>query len=94
MIPTSLPSRQIGTPEILYLPMSASASRTVFSGERKKGFTITPFSLLFTRSTMSACFSIGMFLWMMPTPPSRAIAIAIAVSVTVSIAAVIKGVLR
>ena len=92
-MPTSLPSVQMGTPEILYLPISASASLTVFSGERKNGFTITPFSLLLTRSTISACLSIGIFLWMIPTPPSRAIAIAISVSVTVSIAAVISGVL-
>ncbi len=94
MIPISFPSRQMGTPEILYLPIRSSASLTVFSGERKNGLTITPFSLLFTRSTMSACLSIAMFLWITPTPPSRAIAIAIAVSVTVSIAAVIRGVLR
>ena len=38
-------------------------------------------------STSCACCSIDMFLWMIPKPPSRAMAIAVFDSVTVSIAA-------
>ena len=92
MMPTSTPSWQMGTPEILNRPMISSASFTRFSGERKKGLTITPFSERFTRSTWSAWRSMVMFLWMMPMPPSRAMAMAMSDSVTVSIAAVIIGV--
>ena len=51
MMPTSTPSSQIGTPEILKRPISSSASLTRLSGARKKGFAITPFSERFTRST-------------------------------------------
>ena len=92
MMPTSTPSWQMGTPEILNRPMISSASFTRFSGERKKGLTITPFSERFTRSTWSAWRSMVMFLWMIPMPPSRAMAMAMSDSVTVSIAAVIMGV--
>ena len=74
--------------------MMSFASWTKWSGERKNGLTMTPFSERLTLSTSSACFSIDMFLWMMPMPPSRAMAIAISVSVTVSMAAVISGVFR
>ena len=38
---------------------------------------ITPFSERFTLRTSSACALIDMFLWMIPSPPARAIAIAI-----------------
>ena len=93
IMPTSLPSSQMGTPEMRKFPIISSASRTRLSGERKKGFAITPFSERFTLSTWSACRSMGMFLWMMPTPPSRAMAMAISDSVTVSIAAVRMGAL-
>ena len=55
---------------------------------------MTPFSERLTVSTSSACFSIDMFLWMMPMPPSRAMAIAILEVVTVSIAAVRNGEFR
>ena len=82
MMPTSTPSSQIGTPEILKRPIRSSASRTRLSGARKKGFAMTPFSERFTRSTWSACFSMVMFLWMMPTPPSRAMAMAMSVFFT------------
>ncbi len=72
--------------------MIRSASWTECSGERKNGFAMTPFSERFTQSTISACLRIGIFLWMMPTPPSRAMAMAMLVSVTVSIAEVISGI--
>ena len=92
MIPTSvLFSSTIGTPEMRYLAITASASDTILSGVRENGLVITPLSERFTRSTSSACCSTDIFLWMTPMPPSRAIAIAIAASVTVSIPALIRG---
>ena len=94
MIPTSCPSRfTIGTPEILNRFISATASRSVPSGESVIGLRIIPLSDRFTRSTSAAWRSIDMFLWMTPIPPARAIAIAISDSVTVSIAAEAKGTL-
>ena len=94
IMPQSFPSAStIGTPEMRYLPISSSASATILSGERKNGFTITPFCERFTLSISSACLSIVMFLWMIPIPPSRETAIAIADSVTVSIAEVMIGML-
>ena len=51
------------------------------------GSRITPASNFFTRRTSAACWSIDMFLWMMPMPPHWAIVIASRASVTVSIAA-------
>ena len=92
MMPTSLPSgSQMGTPEMRYLLISSSASPRVCSGLREKGLEMTPFSLRFTRSTMSACSAMVMFLWMMPMPPSRAMAMAMRDSVTVSMAEEIRG---
>ncbi len=44
-------------------------------------------------STSSTCCSMDIFLWIIPMPPSRAMAIAILDSVTVSMAEVIMGVL-
>ncbi len=52
---------------------------------------MTPFSERFTMSTCSACWLMDIFLWMMPMPPSRAMAMAMRYSVTVSIAALIRG---
>ena len=60
-------------------------------GERVIGLTIIPLSDRFTRSTSDACWTTSRFLWMMPMPPSWAIAIAIGASVTVSIAALTSG---
>ena len=73
--------------------MSALASKTRCSGERKKGSVMTPCSLRFTLSTWLACSSIVMFLWMMPRPPSRASAMPMRESVTVSMAADRRGML-
>ena len=92
MMPLSLPSSSvIGTPLILYLPMSSSASARVCSSDSLNGSIITPCSLLFTLSTSVACCSIVIFLCIIPMPPSRAIVIAMEDSVTVSIAALISG---
>ena len=80
-----------GTPEILKRDIKSSASCSVRSFVRENGLVITPFSLRLTLSTSAACCSIVIFLWIIPIPPSRAIAIAIADSVTVSIAELISG---
>ena len=93
MIPTSFLPSVIGTPEILNLAISSSASLSVCSGLSENGSVITPFSDLLTLSTSSACSSIDIFLWMIPIPPCLAIAIAILCSVTVSIPALISGML-
>ena len=94
MMPMSLPWSQMGTPEMRYLAMSSSASARVWPGASQKGLVMTPFSLRFTMSTCSACWPMDMFLWMMPMPPSRAMAMAIRYSVTVSMAALITGIFR
>jgi len=54
---------------------------------------MTPCSDRFTRSTSMDCFSILIFLCIIPMPPSRAMATASLDSVTVSIPALIKGIL-
>src|SRR5512143_2401955 len=94
MMPTSFPAEStIGTPEIRKRAMSWDASRSGRSGPSVIGFRIMPDSLRFTRSTSAAWRSIGMFLWITPMPPARAMAIAISASVTVSIAADTSGML-
>ena len=94
MMPTSFPdSSTMGTPEIRYRAIDDAASRSGRSGVRVTGLRIIPLSLRFTRSTSAACFSTGMFLWMTPMPPARAMAMAICASVTVSIAAETSGML-
>ena len=57
------------------------------------GSYIIPFSARLTLRTWWAWASIGMFLWMTPMPPWRAMAIASSASVTVSMAAETIGVL-
>ena len=52
---------------------------------------MTPFSERLTRSTLSACCSMGILLCTTPMPPSRAMAMAMDDSVTVSMAAEIRG---
>ena len=93
MMPTSFLPTVIGTPEIRNLRIRSSASARVWSGERKKGSVMTPFSERLTRSTCSACSWMDMFLWMMPMPPCLAIAMAMRSSVTVSMPALIMGML-
>ena len=92
MMPTSRPSGStIGTPLIENRAMSSWALRSDAPGPSVMGLRIIPLSERFTRSTSRACRSMGMFLWMTPTPPSRATAIAMRASVTVSIAAETSG---
>ncbi|OQA07627.1 MAG: hypothetical protein BWY65_01813 [Firmicutes bacterium ADurb.Bin373] len=91
-IPTSFPFTVIGTPDIRYLSINTRASLTRLSGERKIGSDMMPCSERLTRSTSSDWRSIGIFLWITPIPPSRAIAIAILDSVTVSMPALISGI--
>ena len=64
----------------------------MLSSFKNIGSVITPFSCLLTLSTSIACSSIVMFLWIIPIPPSLAIAIAILDSVTVYILALINGI--
>jgi hypothetical protein len=73
--------------------MSLWASRRDGPLRSVMGFMIIPLSERFTRSTSAAWRSMGMFLWMIPMPPSRAMAMAIRDSVTVSMAAEIRGML-
>ena len=56
-MPTSLPFLVMGTPEILYLRMTSSASETLASGDMVTGSTIMPLSERFTLSTSLACCS-------------------------------------
>ncbi len=63
-------------------------------GETVMGSPMTPLSNFFTASTCPACSSAVMFLWMMPMPPSWAMAMASRRSVTVSMAAETSGMLR
>ena len=92
MIPTRNPSgRTIGTPLIAKRAMSRCASLSEASGPSVMGLRIMPLSDRLTRSTSWAWRSAGMFLWMTPTPPSRATAMAMRASVTVSMAAETRG---
>src|SRR6267143_1116169 len=70
----------IGTPLIRNFSISSSARVIGTSGGSVIGFTIIPLSDRFTRSTSSTCSRTGRFLWMMPIPPSCAIAIVSATS--------------
>src|SRR5881409_835564 len=92
-MPTSLPFLVTGMPEIRYCSMILCASRMVWSGEMVTWFRIMPLSDFLTLST-SAAWSVGESTrWMIPTPPSRAIAMASRASVTVSMAALTIGML-
>ena len=93
-IPTSFPSRVIGTPETWYRSMTLSASPTGRSGGSVTGSAIMPLSERFTLSTSSAWSAMERFLWMIPIPPARARAMARRASVTVSMAAERSGMLR
>ena len=87
-MPASWPSLPTtGTPEMLCAWVSASTSRMLVSGPTVIGSRITPDSNFLTLATSAACCSSGRFLWMMPMPPSWAMAMARRASVTVSMAA-------
>src|SRR3954447_22508577 len=86
MIPTSRPSWSVtGTPEMRYLPHSASTWASVSSGEQVTGSVTIPASDRFTTSTCAACSSTDRLRCSTPRPPARAMAMAIRDSVTVSI---------
>src|SRR5256886_15203544 len=72
------------------LPIS---SRIVWSGEIVTGFRIMPLSDFLTLSTSAAWSAAESTRWMIPMPPSRAIAMASLASVTVSMAALMTGML-
>ena len=92
-MPTALSSFSTGKPEIL-LPRSwLSSAEIERPASSVLGWATTPDSQFFTVRTCSACATGDMFLWMIPRPPSTAIAIARGASVTVSIAALISGML-
>jgi len=94
-IPMSVPSSLvIGNPPMRYRSMRLSASRMLWVGRSVIGSTIIPLSDRFTLSTIVTCSSMEQFRWMMPIPPSRAMAIARLASVTVSIAALMIGMFR
>ncbi len=82
----------MGTPLIEKRAISTWASRRVRSGPSVMGSRIMPLSERLTRSTSWACWSMVRFLWMIPIPPSLAMAIAMRDSVTVSMAAVSSGI--
>ena len=87
-MPASRPSLPTtGTPEMLCAWVRASTSRMVVSGPTVIGSRMTPASNFLTLATSAACCSRLRFLWMMPMPPSWAMAMARRASVTVSMAA-------
>src|SRR5207247_2383500 len=92
-MPTSLPFLVTGMPEIRYCSMILCASRMVWSGEMVTGFRIMPLSDFLTLSTSAAWSAGESTRWMIPIPPSRAIAMASRASVTVSMAALTIGML-
>ena len=86
-MPTVLSSRTTGTPEMPIACVRSMTSRIVMSGPTVIGLRTMPLSNFLTIETCWACCSIVMFLWMMPMPPSCAMAMASRDSVTVSMAA-------
>src|SRR5487761_2500830 len=90
-MPTRRPFFVTGTPEMRYRFITSSAAEIFCSGSTVTGSTIMPLSERFTRSTSSACLSMGMLRWIRPTPPCCASAIARWDSVTVSMAALNTG---
>ena len=92
-MPTSLRPTVTGTPLMRYLAMTSRASATRASGTTVTGSTIIPDSERLTLSTSDAWAAMVMFLWMIPMPPSWAMAMARWASVTVSMAAERMGTL-
>src|SRR5688572_11730766 len=94
-IPTTRqPGATTGSPEMRCCWVSFSTSRTVMSSEIVIGSLTMPLSKRLTFVTSAACARGDMFLWMMPIPPSWAMAIASRASVTVSMADDTTGMLR
>mmetsp|Transcript_145318 Transcript_145318/g.264072 ORF Transcript_145318/g.264072 Transcript_145318/m.264072 type:complete len:241 (-) Transcript_145318:317-1039(-) len=80
-----LPSSVTGKPVNPQLPLTTSSSATVIVGLMQMGSMMKPLSNFFTFMTSLHWSSIEMFEWMIPMPPSNAIAMAVRASVTVSI---------
>ncbi|OIQ63674.1 hypothetical protein GALL_547840 [mine drainage metagenome] len=93
-MPTTLPFSITGKPEMPCCMASCTTSRTLTVGEMVMGSRSTPDSKRLTRATSAAWALALKFLWMMPIPPSCAMAMASRDSVTVSIAAETRGILR
>ena len=91
-IPTRLPSSTMGTPEILLATVKSRNCWRVAEELMVKGSLTTPLSYFLTAQTCLACCSILILLWIIPTPPSAAMAMARRDSVTVSIAAETSGI--
>jgi hypothetical protein len=91
-MPTSLVPTVTGTPLMRNLAITSRASATRWVGATVTGSTIIPDSERLTLSTSAAWASMVMFLWMIPIPPSWAMAMARGASVTVSMAAEMMGV--
>ena len=92
-MPTSFLFLVMGTPEILNLRITSSASEILSSGDMVTGSTIMPLSERFTLSTSLACCSMVRLRCITPSPPCCAMAMASRDSVTVSMAALITGML-
>ena len=91
-IPTRFLPSTTGTPDILCLAVNSRTSFMEQSGEVTTGSEITPLSYFLTFTTSLAWSSTDKFLWMIPIPPSWAIAMASSDSVTVSMAADNNGI--
>ena len=92
-MPTTRRPSTTGRPENRFCFFSSTTSRTDIVGGIVSGSLTTPLSKRLTLATSAACFAGVMFLWMIPSPPSCAMAIARRASVTVSIAAETSGML-
>ena len=93
-MPTRHSPSTTGRPETRKSDIRSRASCTELRGEMVTGSRIMPLSLFLTRSTSRRWRSTGMFLWIMPMPPIRAMEMAMADSVTVSMAAESRGMRR
>ena len=85
-MPTARPSTTTGKPLTPLSRMICSARRKFSSGCTTTGSNTMPLSARLTFCTSRACCSTLRFLWMTPSPPSRAMVMAVSASVTVSIA--------
>ncbi len=92
-MPTTLRPSTTGSPENRCARFSAMTSRTDIVGGTVSGSLTTPDSKRLTIATSAAWRAAGMFLWMMPSPPSCAMVMASRASVTVSMAADTSGML-
>ncbi len=94
IIPTNffVTSSITNRPDTLSSCISLDASDAVLEGEIVYGCSIITDSDLFTLNISSTCSEIVINLWIIPIPPSFAIAIAMLDSVTVSIFALIRGI--